>query len=300
MIAIQLCKLFILMPNVSVIIPTFNRAHFIEKSVSSVLSQTLKPAEVIVVDDGSNDKTWDILKNLGFSLSEARKNTLRYIYKENGGVSSARNVGIELSSSEYLALLDSDDQWKPTKLEAQLSSLKKENFSHRVSHTDEIWIRKGIRVNQHKKHIKNGGDLFKKCLKMCCISPSSALIHRSVFNDVGSFDEKLKACEDYDFWLRYCAFEKTHFLNEQLTIKNGGHSDQLSQMYWGMDRFRIYSLEKLLKNKNLNRFKYELALTELILKLKILMNGSMKRGKKDFTDELNKKIIHFESLLGNE
>ena len=154
------------MPNVSVIIPTFNRAHFIEKSVSSVLSQTLKPAEVIVVDDGSNDKTWDILKNLGFSLSEARKNTLRYIYKENGGVSSARNVGIELSSSEYLALLDSDDQWKPTKLEAQLSSLKKENFSHRVSHTDEIWIRKGIRVNQHKKHIKNGGDLFKKCLKM--------------------------------------------------------------------------------------------------------------------------------------
>ena len=288
------------MPNVSVIIPTFNRAHFIEKSVSSVLSQTLKPAEVIVVDDGSNDKTWDILKNLGFSLSEARKNTLRYIYKENGGVSSARNVGIELSSSEYLALLDSDDQWKPTKLEAQLSSLKKENFSHRVSHTDEIWIRKGIRVNQHKKHIKNGGDLFKKCLKMCCISPSSALIHRSVFNDIGSFDEKLKACEDYDFWLRYCAFEKTHFLNEQLTIKNGGHSDQLSQMYWGMDRFRIYSLEKLLKNKNLSRSKYKLVLTELILKLKIMMNGSMKRSKKEFADELNKKIIHFESLLGNE
>ncbi len=300
MIAIQLCKLFILMPNVSVIIPTFNRAHFIEESVSSVLSQTLKPTEVIVVDDGSNDKTWDILKNLGFSLSEARKNTLRYIYKENGGVSSARNVGIELSSSEYVALLDSDDQWKPTKLEAQLSSLKKESFSYRVSHTDEIWIRKGIRVNQHKKHIKNGGDLFKKCLKMCCISPSSALIHRSVFNDIGSFDEKLKACEDYDFWLRYCAFEKTHFLNEQLTIKNGGHSGQLSQMYWGMDRFRIYSLEKLLKNINLSRSKYELVLTELILKLKIMMSGSMKRGKKDFTDELNKKIIHFESLLSNE
>ena len=135
---------------------------------------------------------------------------------------------------------------------------------------------------------------------MCCISPSSALVHRSVFNDVGSFDEKLKACEDYDFWLRYCAFEKTHFLNEQLTIKNGGHSDQLSQMYWGMDRFRIYSLEKLLKNKNLSRSKYKLVLTELILKLKIMMNGSMKRGKKDFTDELNSKIIHFESLLGNE
>ena len=103
------------MQNVSVIIPTFNRAHLIEESVSSVLAQTLKPTEVIVVDDGSNDKTWDILKNLGFSLSDSQENTLRYLYKENGGVSSARNVGIELSSSEYVALLDSDDQWKPTK-----------------------------------------------------------------------------------------------------------------------------------------------------------------------------------------
>ena len=150
MIAVRVCRLFIQMPNVSVIIPTFNRAHLIKESVSSVLAQTFKPKEVIVVDDGSSDKTWDILKNLGFSLSESRKNTLRYIYKENGGVSSARNIGIELSSSEYVALLDSDDQWKPTKLEAQLSSLKKESFSCRVSHTNEIWIRNGIRVNQHK------------------------------------------------------------------------------------------------------------------------------------------------------
>ena len=131
------------MPNVSVIIPTFNRAHLIEESVSSVLAQTLKPTEVIVVDDGSNDKTWDILKNLGFSLSGSKENTLQYLYKENGGVSSARNIGIELSSSEYVALLDSDDQWKPTKLEAQLSSLERENFSCRVSHTEEIWIRNG-------------------------------------------------------------------------------------------------------------------------------------------------------------
>ena len=102
-----------LMPNISVIIPTYNRAHLIKDSVSSVLSQTLKPAETIVIDDGSTDGTWPILKNLGFSVSDNKKNTLRYIYKENGGVSSARNVGIELASSEYIALLDSDDQWKP-------------------------------------------------------------------------------------------------------------------------------------------------------------------------------------------
>ena len=116
------------MPNVSVIIPTFNRAHLIKESILSVQSQTLKPTEIIVVDDGSTDKTWDILKNLGFSLSENRNNTLRYIYKENGGVSSARNIGIELSSSEYIALLDSYDQWRASKLETQISCSKKKAF----------------------------------------------------------------------------------------------------------------------------------------------------------------------------
>ena len=130
-----------LMPNISVIIPTYNRAHLIKDSVSSVLSQTLKPAETIVIDDGSTDGTWPILKKLGFSVSDNKKNTLRYIYKENGGVSSARNVGIELASSEYIALLDSDDQWKPTKLENQISSLQQESFEARLSHTDEVWIR---------------------------------------------------------------------------------------------------------------------------------------------------------------
>ena len=99
---------------------------------------------------------------------------------------------------------------------------------------------------------------------------------------------------------RYCAFEKTHFLNEPLTIKNGGHSDQLSQAYWGMDRFRIYSLEKLLQNKKLTRSKYQLALTELLRKLKILKNGSIKRGNSKFAEELDKKIIHFEGLPKNE
>ena len=293
-------RVIMLMPNISVIIPTYNRAHLIKDSVSSVLSQTLKPAETIVIDDGSTDETWPILKNLGFSASDNKKNTLRYIYKENGGVSSARNVGIELASSEYIALLDSDDQWKPIKLEKQISSLQQENFEARLSHTDEVWIRNGVRVNPHKKHYKTGGDLFKKCLKMCCISPSSAILHRSVFKDYGKFDESLKACEDYDLWLRYCAFEKTHFLGEQLTIKNGGHSDQLSQLYWGMDRFRIYSLEKLLQNKNLSRSNYQLTLTELLRKLKILMGGSIKRGNIELAEELNKKIIHFQGLLEDE
>ena len=154
------------MALISIVIPCYNTEKYVEEAVRSAFQQSYSSIEVIVVDDGSNDKTWDILKNLGFSLSGSKENTLQYLYKENGGVSSARNIGIALSSSEYVALLDSDDQWKPTKLEAQLSSLERENFSCRVSHTEEIWIRNGIRVNQHKKHSKAGGDLFEKCLKL--------------------------------------------------------------------------------------------------------------------------------------
>ena len=277
--------------NVSVIIPTYNRKNLLKRALHSVSNQTFDPKEIIVVDDGSSDGTKDwVLERFPY---------VRYIYQDNSGVSSARNRGIREAKGSWIAFLDSDDEWMPDKLEKQEIAINDSKEAW-LCHTNEIWIRNGIRVNPHKKHGKNGGDLFEKCLKMCCISPSSALIHRSVFNDLGGFDESLKACEDYDFWLRYCAFEQTHFVNEKLTIKNGGHSDQLSQIYWGMDRFRIYSLEKLLENKNLSRSKYQLALTELIVKLKILMNGSMKRGKKDFTDELDKKIVHFESLLDNE
>ena len=73
------------------------------------------------------------------------------------------------------------------------------------------------------------GIFFSQCLKLCCISPSSSLVDRSVFSEFGLFDEMLPACEDYDFWLRFCAFEEVHFLNEPLLIKNGGHDQQLSK-----------------------------------------------------------------------
>ena len=166
--------------------------------------------------------------------------------------------------------------------------------------SEDTWIRDGKQVNKKMYHRKPDGFVWNKCLERCLITPSSVMIKRAVYDYIGGFDSRLAACEDYDLWLRLARCFLVGLEPSCSLTKFGGHSDQLSQMYWGMDRFRIYSLEKLLKNKNLSRSKYQLALTELILKLKILMNGSMKRGKKDFTDELNKKIIHFESLLDNE
>jgi len=288
------------MASVSVVIPTFNREQFIEKSVISALKQTKKPNEIIVVDDGSTDQTWNVLKQLGFSKSTNKNISLRYIYQKNKGVSAARNLGIEASKYSFIALLDSDDIWLKQKLERQMTELMQQKDTYRLSHTEEIWVRNGVRLNAKKKYSKSGGDIFKKCLRLCCISPSSSLIERSVFDDFWFFDESLLACEDYDFWLRYCAYEKVHFVDERLIIKNGGHSDQLSSAHWGLDRYRIYALEKLLHDRNLNPSKHRKALEEVISRLEILINGALKRNKNHSAQALIRKQSEWKDLLTNE
>ena len=285
------------MTEVSVIIPTYNREKFISECVQSVLAQTLPAREIIIVDDGSTDATYNILRDLGFNSLSTKKTVLRYFFQQNRGVSSARNLGIKEARSEYIALLDSDDLWLKSKLDRQVSAFQNDTQSSRLCHTDEIWIRNGVRVNQHKKHKKHGGNVFQSCLKLCCISPSSAMMHRSVFEDFGFFDEDLPACEDYDFWLRYSAKEDVNFIDEPLIIKKGGHSDQLSGAHWGMDRFRIYSIEKILEEHDLKLvYKIE-AIREIILKLEILINGSQKRQKLAYAESMLEKKQHWEAIL---
>ena len=285
------------MTEVSVIIPTYNREKFISECVQSVLAQTLPAREIIIVDDGSTDATYNILRDLGFNSLSTKKTVLRYFFQQNRGVSSARNLGIKEARSEYIALLDSDDLWLKSKLDRQVSAFQNDTQSSRLCHTDEIWIRNGVRVNQHKKHKKHGGNVFQSCLKLCCISPSSAMMHRSVFEDFGFFDEDLPACEDYDFWLRYSAKEDVNFIDEPLIIKKGGHSDQLSGAHWGMDRFRIYSIEKILKEPDLTLVNKTEAIHEVILKLEILINGSQKRQKFAYAENMLQKKQHWEAIL---
>ena len=285
------------MTEVSVIIPTYNRAAFISECVQSVLTQTLPAREVIIVDDGSTDATYNILNDLGFNAISTPKTVLRYIFQKNQGVSSARNLGIKEAKSEYIALLDSDDCWLKGKLDRQVIAFRDDIQNRRLCHTDEIWVRNGIRVNQHKKHKKSGGNVFQSCLKLCCISPSSTMLHRSVFEDFGFFDEDLPACEDYDFWLRYSSKEEVIFINEPLIIKKGGHSDQLSGVHWGMDRFRIYALEKILNEPDLKLDYRIAAIREIILKMEILINGSQKRKKKVYAETLLEKKQYWEDSL---
>ncbi len=258
------------MPDVSVIIPTYNRSDLVCNAVDSVLAQTFSNYELIVVDDGSTDGTEKKMRKYSGKL--------KYIYQNNKGVSSARNRGIRESSSEYICFLDSDDLWKKRKLEIQFDEMKKNPEFH-ISYTDEIWIRNGLRVNPRKKHKKFSGDLFEKSLEMCIISASSVMIKREIFDKVGYFDENLEVCEDYDLWLRISKDYPVHFIDKPLIIKYGGHKDQLSHKYWGNDRFRVYSIEKLLKNESLEPRQKNLAVKELIRKCEILVNGFKKRKK---------------------
>ena len=274
--------------KVSVIIPTFNRFNLISRAIDSVLNQTIKPFEIIVVDDGSSDNTSTFIKNNYKSVKLIKQNNL--------GVSKARNVGIKNSSGDWIALLDSDDEWKNNKLEVQIKSLSEYDY-YSVCHTNEIWIRNGIRVNQKKRHQKYGGDIFDKCLDICRISPSSIIFKKNIINEVGWFDEGLSICEDYDLWLRITANFKILFIDKPLIIKYGGHSDQLSKSVNGIEAYRIKSLENLLSNTKLIKDYKLLTIKMLITKLGIYKKGLLKRHKTNELLKINHKIKFWKNKL---
>ncbi len=274
--------------NVSVVIPCFNRIKTLSRSIDSVVNQTYKPSEIIIIDDGSTDGTRDfIIKSYP---------NIKYFFQPKKGVSSARNKGIRESSSDWVAFLDSDDEWLPQKLEKQINQLGKHSEIF-ISHTNEIWIRNGVRVNQMKKHQKYGGYIFDKCLDICRISPSSVLIHKKVLKDVGVFDETLQVCEDYDLWLRITSKYSVLFEKELLIIKYGGHKDQLSKVKEGIEQFRIQSLEKILALNHLTEDQFIMTKNMLIRKLSIYSKGLEKRNKFDELALVKKKILNWTITL---
>ena len=274
--------------NISIVIPTLNRIGTLPRALDSVLNQTYQPSEIIVVDNGSSDGTINLLKE--------RYPSIKLLSEKKLGVSAARNRGIRYSRFPWIALLDSDDAWEKTKLEKQKNALLSSLEKYRLVHTNEIWIRNGIKFNQMKKHQKFGGDIFNKCLSLCCISPSSVLINKNIFEEVGYFDESLPVCEDYDLWLKISSQENILFVNQKLTLKYGGHNDQLSKTYWGMDRFRIKSLENLILNYNLKPDQKLNAIKTIIKKLKIIVNGAYKRNNSSIIDKYEKKLLYWKNI----
>ncbi|NQT75930.1 MAG: glycosyltransferase [Candidatus Omnitrophica bacterium] len=258
---------------VSIIIPTFNRAQFLKKAIGSVLSQAYSAIELIVVDDGSQDDTPAVVSRYA--------GRLKYLRQENKGVSAARNLGIKNSSGGFIAFLDSDDWWDRDKLAVQLAKMR-QSPDYIVSHTQETWYKNGRLLNQKEKHRKHHGYIFDKCLAMCCVSMSTAIVRRGLFDSVGLFDEDLPCCEDYDFWLRVSARHEFLLIDRPLTLKAGGRPDQVSSIYaTGMDRFRIEAILKLLKSNELAPDQRTLATRELHKKCQIYGSGCLKHGRVD-------------------
>jgi glycosyltransferase involved in cell wall biosynthesis len=273
--------------KVSVVIPTYERIATLSRAVDSVMAQTFSGFELIVVDDGSTDGTDEmILRDYP---------AVRLHRQENTGVSAVRNAGVALTAGEWIAFLDSDDAWLPEKLERQLSALANEP-ELRLSHTDEIWIRNGKRVNQPKEYAKSGGGIYLRCLPLCCICPSSVLLRRDLFDEIGGFDETISVCDDYDLWLRITAREPVHYLDEALVRKYGGHEDQLSTTTWGMDRYRIRALENILSEEILSPKDQLLTKETLIRKLRILIAGARKRGNQKVVAEYEPRLSEWEPV----
>lgn len=223
---------------ISVIVPTYNRAELLPRALKSIQLQKSVEWECVVVDDGSTDSTSRVMQTF---LEDQR---FSYFVISRAGVSAARNRGLQIAKGQYIAFLDSDDEWMPHKLSEQLMYMQNGNW--KIAQTREFWIRNGVRVNPPMYCEKFEGDLFAASLERCMITPSSVMMHRTLFEEYGVFDERLPACEDYDLWLRITAFTSVGLVDMVGLTRYGGHADQLSSSVAQLDRYRICALFKVL------------------------------------------------------
>jgi glycosyltransferase involved in cell wall biosynthesis len=256
-------------PEVSVIIPTYNRRAMVCEAVASVLAQRDANFELIVVDDGSTDGTSDPLSRLDHLTVERT---------ERRGPAAARNRGVACASAPLIAFLDSDDLWAPDKLFRQLAFMR-EFPDCGISQTAEIWIRDGRRVNPGLRHLKRAGDIFVDSLQTCLISPSAAILKTDLFRTLGGFDQDLAAAEDYDLWLRILVDHEVGLLDEPLVTRRAGHADQLSSSIPALDRFRVIALMKLLANDHVSDLRRAAVADVLIDKCRILAKGAQRRRR---------------------
>jgi len=182
-------------PEVSVVIPVFNGATFVSRAIESVLRQTLPDLELVVVDDGSTDETPSVVQ----AFTDPR---IRYIRQTNQGPSVARNTGIRATTAPWVAFLDGDDYWLPTKLEAQLARVRAMPQAGLVYAGGTYRDMSGAVIADMPATVE--GDLLPQLLLDNCLagSTSSAMVRRDVLNKIGLFDESMSCCEDWELWLR--------------------------------------------------------------------------------------------------
>lgn len=203
-------------PLVSVIIPVYNGERYIAETIASVIAQTEPSWEIIAVNDGSKDKSLEIL------VAEAAKDPrVRVLSVKNGGVSRARNIGVEAARGEHIAFLDQDDLWAPRKLELQLAQLKADNAPG-ISYTnqsiiDHIGAVVRVKVLAFTPE-KNRGYVFDRLVFDCFMGISSVMMRTELFDAIGGFDPQYSLAEDYDLLLKATRKVPVDYIDEPLLL----------------------------------------------------------------------------------
>lgn len=200
------------------IIPTYNRRDLLPRALDSVLAQTMPVDEIIVIDDGSTDSTDDMLR--------ARYgDRVRYVWQANAGVSAARNHGLRLAQGRYLALLDSDDLWRPTKTELQVAFLDAHpDFGMVVCDVERVDSEyRHIDVFRRRDTLREDGWVLRWVLHNPALAPASVLMRREVVEQLGGFDERLRTAEDLEFHLRVARHWKIGVVEQALVRAMRGH-----------------------------------------------------------------------------
>lgn len=279
---------------VSVVIPNYNGAKFIEETITSVCNQTYTSFEVIVVDDGSTDNSMVLLTQL-----KEKYDVLRVVHVENGGVSRARNIGVENAKGQYVAFLDSDDLWKEEFLQNHVNAIKKQNAD--VVYSNYTWFNEQKEFKNEKVNL-NPQSLFDFWVDSM-LSCSSVTIKKKALNKIGNWDEKLHACEDMDLWFRLKLAEmnivSTNSTDVLIRIHEKSAKTNFNKMYEG----HMQSLQKwsaLLSTDVTKTIGYRIAVKQKLNKTRYYANMMGDKTKTGATFVLGFKLLglkYFDNLL---
>lgn len=276
-------------PTVSVIIPTYNRAHLLPRAIESVLNQTYQVFEVIIIDDGSTDKTREVVKS--FTTPN-----IKYIkFEKNKGAAAARNIGINVARGEFIAFQDSDNEWCREKLTKQVELFKDTPSRLGVIYSG-IWRIKNNKKNYvpSDKISKTEGNIYEMILMGNFIDLSAAIVKKECFSEVGLFDESLPCLQDWELWIRISKRYDFKYLKEPL-VNAYYTSDSISINYGKL----IVAVEYIL-NKHFDEFKkYKRALVKRYIYLAhlVYLSGDTGRGRRYLLKALRKYPLNMKSLL---
>lgn len=278
------------MVEVSVIIPTYNRAASITQAVSSVLAQRYANLEVIVVDDGSTDQTKEVVS----ALADPR---VRYIaHERNRGAAAARNTGLKQALGRYIAFQDSDDEWLPEKLDRQVEVLEHGDHQVGMVHTgfSRVRGREDRPTDWLPKNLRSG-DIACQILLGNFIGTPTAVAKRECFEKAGLFDAHLAQLEDWEMWIRIAQFYRVAYIDRTLVVTHA-LSDSLSA-----DLDTLISAHEYIIGKHRGLFEADrktLAAERYWIGNLLCRAGKMQRGRKSFFRGLKKDPLNMKCIAG--